>query len=72
MEASFLEAINIKKFYYVNFNFEPGERVTVRRVRDKTELLVYLSVRIFILEIQLKLYPKMIPIRLLFLRGMIL
>ena len=24
-------------------NFEPGERVTVRRVRDKTELLVYLS-----------------------------
>lgn len=24
-------------------NFEPGKRVTVRRVRDKTELLVYLS-----------------------------
>lgn len=43
MEASFLEVINIKKFLLRQFNFEPGERVTVRRVRDKTELLVYLS-----------------------------
>ena len=71
MEASFLEVINIKKFLLRQFNFEPGERVTVRRVRDKTELLVYLSSKDIYIEIQLKLYPKMIP-RLLFLRGMIL
>ena len=38
-----LEISILKKFTVSLLEFEPGDKVTIKRVRDKTELLVYLS-----------------------------
>ena len=43
-----------EKFTVSLLEFEPGDKVTIKRVRDKTELLVYLSSKNISIEMMLR------------------